>query len=954
MYLHFIKVNFILTLVLYTTIAIGSSAQVSPEEALDNFRYKDLIIYAEENTVVDERKTIYEYIANYHLGNNGITDSILIQIQNNIHIDKDLIRLINTFITPIKKDKLEELILRLPPSLSFGLVHIAYMENKINEIQFLDFAKLTQRDDQANFIRLTRKLNNTSGAERKKRYQRAKEIYLMAKNNDWLLNYYTVKALIHYGKMSKNSDVTENLLLEAKRISLSTCNNCKANLNNAKVIKELASHYRRQRKGKISIEHFREYISIMKNHSKINNYEYQDSDHTTYMIMGQVYYDDKNYENAIKYFNKAIDVLNNFVNKDSKLFAQRNLFYNNCIALCYAKNKEYDKALKITMPLYEKLYESKAEDFIWLPEVLHSIANYYYKIGDIDNAKKFYIKSIEQIGGKYLEEFENCDEYSQLLGSLMTMSRRILPMENIDNRIKHNDFTIDFISHITSHYQNYKRKNRLLKSTDKWFDKEIEYFANKYIEKNNEKILNHLFMLCTFSKSIDKQIISSHSNLTQKQIKLNEKIDSIRKLIQLNKGSHNSKSELKILQIEYDIINEPRNIKLKTNFIATEKRKSRSQELYIDITELDASYLIMYLIDNSWSIKLLPNKSSINQKIDALRYNIYAPFLTCSLDQKRKPKSENQSYYIFNLLFSDFDMSEIKTVVINPDSKFNLIPYDALQDSNSDKYLIQYSDTYISTIDNYFLENQKTISINEVSLFGPEFTSRSDDYCEPEEHRQYYLGPLLYNKEEIENIKSVYRSISYTGEDASTANFKNQYEQSKFIHLATHSKVDYNNGDFSYIAFTNSDQNEDKIYLLDVQNYKSKAECVILSSCDSGVGTYTPGLGINSLTQALLNSGVKSVISSLWSVNDRSTSMIMKNFYTSLDTSQSKSKALRNAKLAYINKVDPEYKHPYYWAGFMAYGNMRKVEIKKTKNNLSYFLISSGLLILTFLYFVKK
>jgi len=73
-----------------------------------------------------------------------------------------------------------------------------------------------------------------------------------------------------------------------------------------------------------------------------------------------------------------------------------------------------------------------------------------------------------------------------------------------------------------------------------------------------------------------------------------------------------------------------------------------------------------------------------------------------------------------------------------------------------------------------------------------------------------------------------------------------------------------------------------------------------------------------SLSRGFAYAGVPSLVTSLWAVNENSTSQIMQNFYENLKQGRSKDQGLRQAKLAYI-KANPDTA-PYYWAGFIQIG----------------------------------
>ncbi|MEZ4981980.1 MAG: CHAT domain-containing protein [Saprospiraceae bacterium] len=98
-------------------------------------------------------------------------------------------------------------------------------------------------------------------------------------------------------------------------------------------------------------------------------------------------------------------------------------------------------------------------------------------------------------------------------------------------------------------------------------------------------------------------------------------------------------------------------------------------------------------------------------------------------------------------------------------------------------------------------------------------------------------------------------------------------------------------------------------------------DLVVLSACETAVGELQRGEGIISLARAFAYAGAKSIITTLWTVNDISSKDLMQSFYASLKKENSKDKSLRDAKLNLI-KSDGEKAHPFFWAGFIGVGDM--------------------------------
>ena len=108
----------------------------------------------------------------------------------------------------------------------------------------------------------------------------------------------------------------------------------------------------------------------------------------------------------------------------------------------------------------------------------------------------------------------------------------------------------------------------------------------------------------------------------------------------------------------------------------------------------------------------------------------------------------------------------------------------------------------------------------------------------------------------------------------------------------------------------------------EIYGYNLNYNLVVLSACETGIGTLSKGEGALSLARGFSYAGVKNLIISLWKVNDRSTESLMASFYKNYKNTGSKSKALYNSKLDYLEDtaISSIKKSPYYWGAFVYYG----------------------------------
>jgi CHAT domain-containing protein len=189
------------------------------------------------------------------------------------------------------------------------------------------------------------------------------------------------------------------------------------------------------------------------------------------------------------------------------------------------------------------------------------------------------------------------------------------------------------------------------------------------------------------------------------------------------------------------------------------------------------------------------------------------------------------------------------------------------------------------------------------------------------------LARLPFTGDEVRTIGALFpegRSRLYLREDATEEAVltANALAGARFVHFATHGIVDEDHPDFSGLALsaTEGGSGDGFLQVAEIFNLHLDAELVVLSACETGLGRMVRGEGLLGLTRAFLYAGASSLVVSLWSVADRSTSELMKRFYDSLvNENQSRTEALRAAKLSMLD--DPDFAHPFNWAPFILIGD---------------------------------
>ncbi|HEY9859974.1 MAG TPA: CHAT domain-containing protein, partial [Candidatus Obscuribacterales bacterium] len=203
--------------------------------------------------------------------------------------------------------------------------------------------------------------------------------------------------------------------------------------------------------------------------------------------------------------------------------------------------------------------------------------------------------------------------------------------------------------------------------------------------------------------------------------------------------------------------------------------------------------------------------------------------------------------------------------------------------------------------------------------------------------------PLPAVPVELSAIQAGWAGQTFLNEAFTLRNLEAQRQQQPFeiIHLATHAEFKPGSPDNSYIQLW--DQKLRLSELPDLGWNNPPVQLLVLSSCRTALGDREAELGFAGVAY---QAGVKSVLASLWAVDDEGTLALMSEFYQQLKTAPIKTEALRHAQLAMIRgqvQVDqgklrsssesmplpPELAelgtkdlaHPYYWSAFTMIGS---------------------------------
>ncbi len=308
-------------------------------------------------------------------------------------------------------------------------------------------------------------------------------------------------------------------------------------------------------------------------------------------------------------------------------------------------------------------------------------------------------------------------------------------------------------------------------------------------------------------------------------------------------------------------------------------------------------------------------------------------------------------------------------VIIIPDGElFNLSfetltpqPITAFSELATNSLLANHSISY-----NYSLllldEAKKTILYDDTFIaFAPEFNDKmKEDYkisiSDSISVDKTYLNliPQPFSVDLVKEYSKLFRGNSFINENASKTIFTNEANEHKIIHIGTHAESNNVSPELSRLIFAKNNSEEDNsLYTYEIYNQNLNSNLAILTACETGKPTYQAGEGMISLAHAFNYAGSESILTSLWKIDEQSSTGIIKLFYDNLALGLPKDKALQNAKLSYIASAQGRTKSPQYWAGLVLIGDNTPIEIK-TASNFIFWLMGILCIILIVTFIRKK
>lgn len=769
--------------------------------------------------------------------------------------------------------------------------------------------------------------------KQKKQYNHSLEYYNKAES---VLNNLNVKDTLFYKKLSiiklnigiayyELSNYAESLneLLNASTLKLKYNFPYlgSVNFNLARVYWKLNEH-------SLAVKYFEESLSQW-----IMEYD------STYYQLGSIYFNYAHYEIEQGNRQKGLDLYKNALAIFLQNYGTKHPYTSDCyeyMAKYYLENKDYHTALHYAQQSLISSCSSFNDTCVLANPVGH------------DSFLDIHLIEVYQIKIKALKGLSNSKKQNQIGNQLFTKEEILkYALEIVEHQIV-------LIRKVHLFYFDQETRLSLNEDFKQVFLDGMEISSMLYETSMELSYLNLSFSFASLGKSIEFQyeliqrqkifnktdnakvydlkiVASNYANFIQlEQEKLardslliaswrdslfhiNRKLDrNIAQILEKRNLTDLFNIDMKSLEIK-DIQKKLHKKQTLIDFTISSESKNRNK-IHAFIINQSSCYYRTIILDSTYIASIMSIHDHLNS-LNLLNYN---------------ESKTNALYHSLHSLYKEIfqpiaPVVQGNELIIIPDDVFYFVPFDALikdfkKQTLNPKFLIKdFSVSYLTN--SKLLINKKTnqIFLPKVNAFT-EF--QNDDSL-----KSIQLPGAI---KEVDNILKMYR-----GEIKSTiksyGNLEKSLGEKRIMHFAMHSYAQGASNENAYLLLENTKNStiSNKLYDYEISQIRSSSPMVTLSSCESGLGKYYSGEGMMSLSRSFLISGAESVINTYWPINDKSSSMIITEYYRNLKRGRSKSKAMQHSKMTYLKNASPTLQHPYYWAGYRIWGNPQRIVIPK-------------------------
>jgi CHAT domain-containing protein len=278
---------------------------------------------------------------------------------------------------------------------------------------------------------------------------------------------------------------------------------------------------------------------------------------------------------------------------------------------------------------------------------------------------------------------------------------------------------------------------------------------------------------------------------------------------------------------------------------------------------------------------------------------------------------------LYDLLIRPLEaqLREGEPLVIVPDKALYDVPFAALQDSRSGRYLIQDHRLSASPSATLFIESldrqrqiPSTPPRSALAIQNPTFDRAAFTR----------LRPLAFAEKEARQIVESYPVAEVQKEAGATKQlFLERAPKFEIVDFAGHAVVNEQNPSLSMLLFAPDLRRRDsgRLYVHEIAAASfTRTRLVVLAACGTSQGQVRDVEGVVSIARAFLGAGALAVLATLWEVDDEATAKLLEGFHRRLVEGDNAADALRSSQLAMLQGIDPAFRKPGVWAPFVIIG----------------------------------
>jgi len=679
---------------------------------------------------------------------------------------------------------------------------------------------------------------------------------------------------------------------------------------------------------------------------------------TTFRTKGLQSANKEDFNKALDYFRDCLKLIKKVQDKRTEIEVLNN------IGAVHTDLENYNEALKHFRSGYEKAEGIKDVEAMGM--ILTNIGIVHYNQGNYETSIEYLQKAIDIAlkieGGQFIWEafmeiarayekqnkFREAKEYYEGSIDIIEKVRSKIELEELKARYFGTDKRIDayhYLIHILVTFPQSHQKEEYKKEAFNYLERAKARAFLDSLELSNVKMSRGFdFKLQDKEKELMKDISKLYAKLLAAELSTEEKNVIDEKLKSKENQLDSLKREMRTKSPEYANLIYPENITLDE---AQRKLLDSNTAFFAYCLGKEHSYAFV-ITKKDLRIFPLPSRDNIQKQVSG--------YLKAISDKENE--NFNLGYELFSTLVLPGLDKSIKNIIFIPDDILHFLPFETLitHKEKKDWLIKDYKIAYAPSISSLreIIKRKKSNGPNprmDILAFGDPYfgpweagKNGSDIFQNYYSSNAFSFFRLKYSGFEIDKISSLFKKRKrkiFRREEANKEQLINHsLGDYKIIHFATHSIIDEKIPARSSIVLSlDEDLTQDGfLQMREIYNLKLNSDLVTLSSCQTGLGEFIKGEGIEGINRAFFYAGTSAVLMSLWAVNDQASYQLMERFYFHLRSSESIMSALRKAKLEMIDSN--ALSHPYYWAGFIVSGKADEIIFPHAINKLLFFGIS--------------